>query len=459
MDFTELYKQTSNLCIFSPNGLYIAIAVQHRLVIRDAESLQIIQLFSCIDNIQSIEWSQDSEYILCASFKLGVIQVWSLSDQEWTAKINEGVVGLTRVQWAPDGRQIISFSDFKIRISIWSLITKEVIYIQYPKFNSTKGFKFRSDGKYLAVAGRKDCKDFINIYECNEWSLLKHFVVEDTDLQEILWSPDGKYIAVINNSLDYNVCVYYPDGRLVKSYTTDKIGLGVKSANWSPSAQLLAVGDYEQNVTLLNNYTWDPLIKFSHDPVIEDSSVIINKEIDVSNIRNNLDFKWNLQSNKIRYEMINPPYELVTTPVDLSKPNPKIGISMCLFNNTGIYLLTKNDNMPNYLWIWNIATLKLVTIIEQLLPIKQVSWNPVIPGRLAFITGNSNIYFWDAEMGYCECVDVPALNFEVHSMNWNPDGKSIVLMDKDKFCLAFPIEEEMEEIENIENIETMEDDN
>jgi len=115
--------------------------------------------------------------------------------------------------------------------------------------------------------------------------------------------------------------------------------------------------------------------------------------------------------------------------------------------------------MPNYLWIWNIATLKLVTIIEQLLPIKQVSWNPVIPGRLAFITGNSNIYFWDAEMGYCECVDVPALNFEVHSMNWNPDGKSIVLMDKDKFCLAFPIEEEMEEIENIENIETMEDDN
>jgi len=41
------------------------------------------------------------------------------------------------------------------------------------KFQKYKGFKFRSDGKYLAVAGRKDCKDFINIYECNEWSLLK----------------------------------------------------------------------------------------------------------------------------------------------------------------------------------------------------------------------------------------------------------------------------------------------
>jgi len=455
MDFTELYKQSSNLCLLPPNGLYIATAVKQRLVIRNAESLQIIQLFSCIDNIQSIEWSKDSQYILCASYKLGVIQVWCLSDQEWTAKINENVVGLTRVQWAPDGRHIISFSDFNIRISIWSLITKEVFYIQYPKFNSTKGFKFTKDGKYLAVAGRKDCKDFINIYDCNDWSLLKHFVIEDSDLEEILWSPDGRYLAIINNSLEYNVYIYYPDGRLIKKYTTNEIGLGVKSANWSPSTQILAIGDYNQNITILNNYTWDPLIKYSHDPLIEDSSVIINKEVDMCHIRNNLDFKWNLQSNKIKYEMINPPFELITSSVVFNKPNPKIGVSMCLFDSTGIYLLTKNDNMSNYLWIWNIATLKLITIIEQLLPIKQVSWNPVIPGRLAFITGNRNIYFWDAEMGYCECVNVPALNFEVHSMNWNPDGKSIVLMDKDKFCLAFPMEDEVEGKETLMNIENV----
>lgn len=33
------------------------------------------------------------------------------------------------------------------------------------------------------------------------------------------------------------------------------------------------------------------------------------------------------------------------------------------------------------------------------------------------------------------------VNFQVINFAWNPDGKSMVLMDKDKFCLAFPIDE------------------
>ncbi len=40
--------------------------------------------------------------------------------------------------------------------------------------------------------------------------------------------------------------------------------------------------------------------------------------------------------------MIHPPLELEMAPIDLNKPNPKIGVSMCIFNSTGIFLLTKN---------------------------------------------------------------------------------------------------------------------
>lgn len=54
-------------------------------------------------------------------------------------------------------------------------------------------------------------------------------------------------------------------------------------------------------------------------------------------IRNNLDFKWNLQSNKIKYELINLPFELKTSSIDFNKPNPKININLCLFDSTGIY--------------------------------------------------------------------------------------------------------------------------
>lgn len=49
--------------------------MQHRLVVRDASSLQILQLYTCLDQIQYIEWSSDSLFILCAMYKRGVVQV------------------------------------------------------------------------------------------------------------------------------------------------------------------------------------------------------------------------------------------------------------------------------------------------------------------------------------------------------------------------------------------------
>lgn len=44
--------------------------------------------------------------------------------------------------------------------------------MQYPKFDD-KGFTFRSDGKYFALAERKNCKDAISIYHCDDWTLSK----------------------------------------------------------------------------------------------------------------------------------------------------------------------------------------------------------------------------------------------------------------------------------------------
>ena len=154
MDFTEIYKlssssvtgaTTAGLAAFSPNGLYLATVVQYRLVIRDAESLQILHLFTCIDTIQAIEWSVDSTLILCASYKLGVVQVWSVAEPtDWTCKLDEGWIGLVRVAFTPDGRHIMCFSDFSVgesglRViceneSLWSLCHRDQGFCSLSKY-------------------------------------------------------------------------------------------------------------------------------------------------------------------------------------------------------------------------------------------------------------------------------------------------------------------------------------
>lgn len=52
MEFTDLYKQTNQSTKPSPNSAYIASIVLHRIIIRDAESLQIVTIFTVTQPMQ-----------------------------------------------------------------------------------------------------------------------------------------------------------------------------------------------------------------------------------------------------------------------------------------------------------------------------------------------------------------------------------------------------------------------
>ena len=131
--YSEPHSQSSSLVRFSPNGRFVASAAGYRLILRDVDTLQIVQLYSCIDKIEGLEWSCDSEYVLCSIQKRGAAQVWSLSNKEWHCKIDEGPVGLAHACFSPDGRHVLATADFRLRITIWSLCDRSVFYIRFPK--------------------------------------------------------------------------------------------------------------------------------------------------------------------------------------------------------------------------------------------------------------------------------------------------------------------------------------
>ena len=113
-DFTEIYKQSSSLVEFSKNGEYLATAVQQRLVIRETLSMEIIQLYACLDDIQYLEFSMDSDLILACSYKSNGYQVFSTTDENWTAQFSSGTSGLSKVIWAPDARHLLAFTEFDV---------------------------------------------------------------------------------------------------------------------------------------------------------------------------------------------------------------------------------------------------------------------------------------------------------------------------------------------------------
>lgn len=70
------------------------------------------------------------------------------------------------------------------------------------------------------------------------------------DLADLAWSPDGSCFAVWDILLTYKLLIYSSSGHCLASYSAYQDALGIRTVQWSPDGQMLAVGSYDQ-VTLV----------------------------------------------------------------------------------------------------------------------------------------------------------------------------------------------------------------
>ncbi|XP_029362643.1 WD repeat-containing protein WRAP73 isoform X2 [Echeneis naucrates] len=441
MNFSEVFKQSNQLCKVSPDGKYLATCVQYRLVVRDVSTLQILQLFTCLDQISHMEWSSDSLFILCAMYKRGLVQVWSLEQPDWHCKIDEGSIGLVSSRWSPDGRHVLNTTEFHLRITVWSLCTKAVSYIKYPKA-CQKGIDFSRDGCYMALAERRDCKDYVSVFVCDDWHLLRHFETETQDMGGLEWSPNGCVLAVWDSCLEYKVLLYSLDGRLLSTYSAYDWSLGVKSVTWSPSSQFLAIGSYDEKVRILNHITWKKIAQFDHPATINSSKAVVYKEVekrpavvndDLS--LHNITIGATLFNTQSKYEICPLPVQIPVTKPDPDRANPKIGVSTLAFSSDSRFLATKNDNMASVVWVWDMQKMSLEAVLEQASAVRCFQWDPRRP-RLALCAANSKLYLWSP--AGCVSVQVPTeAGIQVQSLSWHCSGDSLVLLGKEQLCICY----------------------
>jgi len=395
--------------------------------------MQSIQIFACQDVISHVEWSPDSMYILAAQYKKAVVQVFSIQDPEWTCLIEEGLSGLTFARWVPDSRQIITISQFQLKLTVWSLIDRSVSYIKNPK-HSDRALSFSSDGKFMALAERRDTKDYMGIYYTEDWKLVNHFQLDSVDLNDLRWAPDDSAIVVWDNCIDYRLMVYCPAQGLIAKHQPYENALGIKSVEFSQNGQFLAVGSYDQKARIFNHISWRLITELEHKTQMSEGAELhVYKEEEYREGP-----AYGLEDRLTsRYVMQNLPLKINSIKPSTDKPNPQMGVSLALWSPDSKYLVTKNDNMPTTLWLWDMTTLTLHVVLIQFHPIKSVAWSPKTQ-HLAFSTGTGRIFLWSEE-GASVC-DIPIENrqFNVQKIQWNPEGDSILLGDKGELLMAYP---------------------
>lgn len=134
----------------------------------------------------------------------------SLVDSDWNCKLDEGMAGLSHCRWGPRNTHILTISEFKLRLTIWSLEDKSVQYIRNPK-HENRGIDFSLNGKIMALAERSsEGKDIIGIYDTTKstWDCLSHFGVDTFDLEDLKFSGEGTHLLVWDSPLKCKLLVF-----------------------------------------------------------------------------------------------------------------------------------------------------------------------------------------------------------------------------------------------------------
>lgn len=261
----------SSFPVASPDGAFVAALAGNRLQIRAASSLSLVRSIPLsteytAKNPAVVRWSpaDDRQNLRILLADESSVRVWDLADNRWKAVIDNGSGGMGKISTAEFGHslgEVLVFSDFGARLTVWCLRSGRSVEIRDPKYyKDSRGLGYRPRSGIFALLSRPGPQDILTLHATGTYFLLKTITLPSSDAQGIKWSPDGRWLVVWDAaSTGLKLYVYTADGQLYRTYCGDDEGgirgLGVKSIEWGPRGDYLAVGGYNQRVTLLSTRT------------------------------------------------------------------------------------------------------------------------------------------------------------------------------------------------------------
>ena len=186
------------------------------------------------------------------------VRLHDIYDPTWSALIERAGSNLGRIADVAFGynpNEFLVFSDFGVKLTIWSLTTSRGVEIRDPKY-MVHCYSYRPRTGHMAILSRPATQDILMLLSPSKHELITSVELPTVDAQEVSWSPDGCWLAIRDAaSSGHKVLIYTADGQLFKTYPgvvdDGKIGLGLKRMAWNPSNGALLLGDYNDNVTIL----------------------------------------------------------------------------------------------------------------------------------------------------------------------------------------------------------------
>lgn len=268
----------------SPDGRFIATVHESRLVVRSSTKSTILHSFPLPRDLTStwrfLQWSGQSGAKAGIEDRIQIngkspsissrvllangdtVLIWDIGDSQWSAVINGATSNLGdigRVCFGFTANEILVFSCFGVKVTIWSLTTSRGFAIRDPKSLPTC-HDYRPRTGHLAILTRDGAHDTLILLAPGTYELIRSVDLTTVDAQGVKWSPDGQWLVVWDAaSMGCKVSMYTPDGHLFRTYSgsqdADNIGMGAKTLKWSPLNSTLNIGGLDQSIVLLQRNT------------------------------------------------------------------------------------------------------------------------------------------------------------------------------------------------------------
>jgi hypothetical protein len=278
------------------------------------------------------------------------------------------------------------FSDFGLKLSIFNLSTSKSVEINSPKFYNAgvagKGFSYRPYTSNLALLTRSGGKDVISIHARDTLDVTRSWWPETVDAQGICWSADGRWLAIWESaSQGHKILVYTADGHLFKTWNGPlpvsdedveiELGAGIKLFEWSRNGTTVAIADHSMRVAVLSTPSFSETMSIVHSTTVTPSDTlhIWQEHVILS------------QNGAFSREFVQAVQTICPPSSGLSPANTtesKTGTNIATFDRSGILLATRTENMPTTIWIWDVSTRKLRTLLILHAPIAKATWHPTI---------------------------------------------------------------------------------
>ncbi|MCJ1315006.1 hypothetical protein MMC15_000320 [Xylographa vitiligo] len=331
------------------------------------------------------------------------VHIFDLSDPKWQATVSygSGSTGkIANVEFGFTKDEVIVFSDFGLKVTIWSLLTNRGVEVRDPK-NSSCGHSFRPSSGHLAILVRETMRDVVMVLSPVTRRVENTFSLTTVDAQGLEWSPDGNWLVAWEAaSAGCHVLVYTADGYLFKNYfagqSPDTPGLGVRTVEWSFSGKFLAVTNCDNQVHLLAARSFNCIAILLHAETINslDASVW-QEQIDASRKR----------SYVAAPQPACPPSRIPASGDKLVGTS----ISHLTFNGPGSLLASVAESTPSTVWVWCLESLTPHSILIHHSFVKSLQWHPEDPECLLIhcATEEPVIHLWHASFDTPRIMPVP----------------------------------------------------